>query len=209
MQSHLLTDVFTFLCFLHADDIAPSKLRLLSPTALVQLDRQLLVPDKLNLLPRARRGGKHGPSELETERIRFIHFLCEAAGLVALTGRFLKPTPRATHWLKASPHDRAAQLFEAAFPLQPDRALDQLWRAYRLPGWQHTSLTTTLVPLWDILRQARREDTRREDTRRDEAHQILSAIYGWFTEGFDTPDLQEARALLKELSPDRGEVQVE
>ncbi len=32
-----------------------------------------------------------------------------------------------------------------------------------------------------------------------EAHQILSEIYGWFTEGFDTKDLQEAKALLAEL----------
>ena len=33
-----------------------------------------------------------------------------------------------------------------------------------------------------------------------EAHQMLAEIYGWFTEGFDTVDLQEARALLDELS---------
>ena len=33
-----------------------------------------------------------------------------------------------------------------------------------------------------------------------EAHQMLAEIYGWFTEGFDTVDLQEARALLEELS---------
>jgi predicted ATPase len=34
----------------------------------------------------------------------------------------------------------------------------------------------------------------------DEARQILKKIYGWFTEGFDTPDLKEAEALLNELS---------
>jgi predicted ATPase len=33
-----------------------------------------------------------------------------------------------------------------------------------------------------------------------EAHQMLSEVYGWFTEGFDTKDLQEARALLEELT---------
>jgi len=32
-----------------------------------------------------------------------------------------------------------------------------------------------------------------------EAHQMLSEVYNWFTEGFDTKDLQEARALLAEL----------
>jgi predicted ATPase len=34
--------------------------------------------------------------------------------------------------------------------------------------------------------------------KRDEARELLAPIYGWFTEGFDTPDLQEAKALLDE-----------
>jgi predicted ATPase len=33
-----------------------------------------------------------------------------------------------------------------------------------------------------------------------EAHQMLSEVYHWFTEGFDTKDLQEAKALLAELA---------
>jgi len=37
-------------------------------------------------------------------------------------------------------------------------------------------------------------------TRLDEAHQMLSEIYNWFTEGFDTKDLQEAKGLLAELA---------
>jgi predicted ATPase len=32
--------------------------------------------------------------------------------------------------------------------------------------------------------------------RRSEARELLAPIYGWFIEGFDTPDLQEAKALL-------------
>jgi len=32
-----------------------------------------------------------------------------------------------------------------------------------------------------------------------EAHHLLAEIYGWFTEGFDTKDLQEAKTLLEEL----------
>jgi predicted ATPase len=35
--------------------------------------------------------------------------------------------------------------------------------------------------------------------KKDEARQMLAEIYGWFTEGFDTKDLQEAKALLEEL----------
>jgi predicted ATPase len=36
--------------------------------------------------------------------------------------------------------------------------------------------------------------------KRKEAHQLLAEIYGWFTEGFDTPDLKEAQTLLAELA---------
>jgi class 3 adenylate cyclase/predicted ATPase len=36
--------------------------------------------------------------------------------------------------------------------------------------------------------------------KRNEAHVLLARIYGWFTEGFDTADLQEAKALLAQLS---------
>jgi predicted ATPase len=36
--------------------------------------------------------------------------------------------------------------------------------------------------------------------KHDVAHNALSEIYGWFTEGFDTKDLQEAKALLEELT---------
>jgi predicted ATPase len=32
-----------------------------------------------------------------------------------------------------------------------------------------------------------------------EARQLLAEIYGWFTEGFDTADLKEAKVLLEEL----------
>jgi tetratricopeptide (TPR) repeat protein len=39
----------------------------------------------------------------------------------------------------------------------------------------------------------------RDTGRRDEARAMLADIYGWFTEGFDTTDLKDAKALLDEL----------
>ena len=36
--------------------------------------------------------------------------------------------------------------------------------------------------------------------KREEACKLLAPIYGWFTEGFDTADLQEAKALLEALT---------
>jgi predicted ATPase len=40
----------------------------------------------------------------------------------------------------------------------------------------------------------------REQGKRDEARELLAPVYGWFTEGFDTPDLKQAKALLDELA---------
>ena len=40
----------------------------------------------------------------------------------------------------------------------------------------------------------------RDQGKRDEARELLAPVYGWFTEGLDTLDLKEAKALLDELS---------
>jgi predicted ATPase len=40
----------------------------------------------------------------------------------------------------------------------------------------------------------------RDQGKRDEALDLLAPIYGWFTEGFDTLDLKEAKALLEQLT---------
>jgi predicted ATPase len=48
--------------------------------------------------------------------------------------------------------------------------------------------TTSLARLWQ------------QQGKYTEAHEMLSEIYNWFTEGFDTKDLREAKALIEELS---------
>jgi len=40
----------------------------------------------------------------------------------------------------------------------------------------------------------------RDQGKRVEAHDLLAPVYGWFTEGFDTRDLKEAKTLLDELA---------
>ena len=42
-------------------------------------------------------------------------------------------------------------------------------------------------------------ELRRDQGRQAEAGELLDPIYGWFTEGFDTPDLEDAKALLDQL----------
>ena len=39
-----------------------------------------------------------------------------------------------------------------------------------------------------------------QQEKQGEAHQLLAEIYGWFTEGFDTADLKEAKVLLEGLA---------
>ena len=40
----------------------------------------------------------------------------------------------------------------------------------------------------------------RDQGKQEEARELLAPVYGWFTEGFDTLDLKEAKALLEELA---------
>ena len=39
----------------------------------------------------------------------------------------------------------------------------------------------------------------RDEGKRTQAHALLAPVYNWFTEDFDTPDLKEAKALVKDL----------
>jgi predicted ATPase len=54
--------------------------------------------------------------------------------------------------------------------------------------------------LWELRAAVSVARLRRDQGRRPEARDILKPIYGWFTEGFATPDLKEAKALLDELT---------
>jgi predicted ATPase len=40
----------------------------------------------------------------------------------------------------------------------------------------------------------------RDQGKQQQARELLAPVYGWFTEGFDTRDLKEAKALLEELA---------
>jgi class 3 adenylate cyclase/predicted ATPase len=54
--------------------------------------------------------------------------------------------------------------------------------------------------LWELRAAVSLARLRRDQGRRAEARDLLAPVYGWFTEGFDTPDLKEAKALLGELA---------
>jgi predicted ATPase len=75
---------------------------------------------------------------------------------------------------------------EACFQRALDVARRQEAKALELRA------TMSLARLWQ------------QQGQRAEAYELLAPIYGWFTEGFDTADLQEARALLHELGAANG-----
>ena len=75
-------------------------------------------------------------------------------------------------------HDEAETCFEHAL----DIARRQQAKLLELRG------SVSLSRLWQ------------HQGRRAEAYALLAPIYGWFTEGFDTTDLQEAKALLDTLA---------
>jgi predicted ATPase len=77
-----------------------------------------------------------------------------------------------------------AQQEEAEASLQ--QALD-VARCQQAKSWELRA-AVSLARLWQ------------HQGRRDAARELLAPIYDWFTEGFDTPDLQEAKALLDRLA---------
>ena len=54
--------------------------------------------------------------------------------------------------------------------------------------------------LWELRAAASLARLRRDQGRHAEARDLLAPVYGWFTEGFDTADLKEAKSLLDELT---------
>jgi predicted ATPase len=96
-------------------------------------------------------------------------------------------------WFEADIHRTAGEI--ARMRADPDLAKAEAYfkqalavaRAQQAKSWELRA-ATSMARLW------------REQGKRDEAHALLAPIYGWFTEGFDTLDLKEAKVLLDELT---------
>jgi predicted ATPase len=116
--------------------------------------------------------------------------------------------------------EEGLRLLAEALPVLDARGEgDRLAEAYRLQG---TLLLRQAVPdvtqaeacLQQALAIARRQQAKswelraamslsrlwQQQGKRTEAYDLLAPVYGWFTEGFDTADLRDARALLEELA---------
>ncbi len=73
-----------------------------------------------------------------------------------------------------------------------------VFRASSVPRWPrlHPNVEIARQQLPAAMSMAR---LRRAQGKREEAGNLLAPVYGWFTEGFDTHDLKEAKTLLASL----------
>jgi predicted ATPase len=119
---------------------------------------------------------------------------CESAGqieeAVALLEEELQIVERTGLWFAAELNRLKGQLLLRQGHIE---AAEELYRkALSIAEEQKAKL-------WELRAAASLARLRRDQGRRAEARDLLAPVYGWFTEGFDTPDLKEARALLDEL----------
>jgi predicted ATPase len=70
-------------------------------------------------------------------------------------------------------------------------------RSHRLEAASHFGGQTKSLELRAAMSLSR---LWQQQGKHDEARELLAEVYGWFTEGFDTADLQEANMLLEGLS---------
>jgi predicted ATPase len=96
-------------------------------------------------------------------------------------------------WCQAEVYRIAGEIALKSLAPDPEKAETYFERALAVARQQQAKswelrAAMSLARLW------------RDQGKRDEARELLAPLYGWFTEGFDTLDLKEAKALIDELS---------
>jgi len=143
-------------------------------------------------------------TEAELARPYFLALLAEAheiqgepeEGLVLLTDALTLIDTTGERWYEAELHRLKGELLLQRSSDHQAEAENCFHHAIRIAQSQQAKswelrTSTSLARLWQ------------QQGKRDEARQVLGDIYGWFTEGFATADLQEAKALLDVLSESR------
>jgi predicted ATPase len=115
-----------------------------------------------------------------------------ATGLEALAEALATLAKRGTDWWEAELYRLRGELLLQHTVSQPEEAEACFQRALAVARRQEAKslelrAAMNLSRLWQ------------QQGKRAEAYDLLAPIYGWFTEGFDTADLQEVKALLAEL----------
>ena len=120
---------------------------------------------------------------------------CEIAGQIAegltLSDDALQIAEKTgERWIEAELNRHKGQLL---LPRGHSEAAEELYRkAFSIAEEEGAKL-------WELRAAASLARLRRDQGRGGDARDLLAPLYGWFTEGFDTPDLKEAKALLASL----------
>ena len=136
----------------------------------------------------------------EVERPENLSLLAEACtktdrlddGLSALTEALAAADKHENHYYEAETHRLKGELLLRqvnAVALEAQNCFQQAIDIAR----KHSAKSWELRATMSLARLLAQQD------KRDEARTMLAEIYGWFTEGFDTADLKDAKALLDEL----------
>ena len=133
-----------------------------------------------------------------THNIALLSGACEIAGrveeAVTLLDEALQIAGRTgERWREAELNRHKGELLLRQG--HPEAADEFYCKALSIAGEQDAKL-------WELRAAASLARLRRDQGRPAEARDLLAPVYGWFTEGFDTPDLKKAKALLDELSYD-------
>jgi predicted ATPase len=96
-------------------------------------------------------------------------------------------------WCEAEVYRIVGEIALKSLAPDPEKAEAYFGRALAVARRQQAKswelrAATSMARLW------------RDQGKRNEARDLLAPVYGWFTEGFDTRDLKEAKALLDELA---------
>ena len=95
-------------------------------------------------------------------------------------------------WCEAEVHRIAGEIALKSLAPDPERAEAYFNHALAVARQQQ-------VKSWELRAAMSMARLWRDQGKRDQALDLLAPVYGWFTEGFDTLDLKEAKALLEEL----------
>ena len=96
-------------------------------------------------------------------------------------------------WCEAEVHRIAGEIALKSLAPDPEKAEAYFERALAVARQQQAKS-------WELRAAMSMARLWRDQGKRDEARDLLAPVYGWFTEGFDTLDLKEAKALLDELN---------
>ena len=95
-------------------------------------------------------------------------------------------------WCEAEVHRIAGEIALKSLAPGPEKAEAYFDRALAVARRQQAKS-------WELRAAMSMARLWRDQSKRDEARELLAPVYGWFTEGFDTLDLKEAKVLLEEL----------